>query len=83
MHAGPFRKKGAPILHSNAAWSGPGHNSVVSANGHDWMVYHAWQGAHQCGEPGDRKLLIDRVAWSKGWPSVNGGSPSRGRHTAP
>ena len=80
---GPFRKKGAPILHSNAAFSGPGHNSIVRTGGHDWIVYHAWNGAHQCGQAGNRELLIDRVGWSKGWPSVNNGTPSRGRHSAP
>lgn len=80
---GPFRKKGAPILHSNASWSGPGHNSVVRTGGHDWIVYHAWKGAHQCTDGGNRSLMIDRIGWSKGWPSINNGTPSRGRHSAP
>jgi beta-xylosidase len=80
---GPFKKKGAPILSSNAGWSGPGHNSVVSTGGHDWIVYHAWKGAHQCQDGGNRQLLIDRISWSKGWPSINNGTPSRARHTAP
>ena len=80
---GPFRKKGDPILHSNVGWSGPGHNSVVRTGGHDWIVYHAWKGAHQCSDAGNRELMIDRIAWSKGWPSINNGTPSRGRHSAP
>ncbi len=80
---GPFRKKGDPILHSNAGWSGPGHNSIVRTGGHDWIVYHAWKGAHQCKDGGDRELMIDRISWSNGWPSINNGTPSRGRHTAP
>ena len=80
---GPFRKKGDPILHSNGGFSGPGHNSIVRTGGHDWMVYHAWNGAHQCKDPGHRELLIDRVSWAKGWPSVNNGTPSRGLKTAP
>ncbi len=80
---GPFKKKGAPILHSNAGFSGPGHNSIVRTGGHDWIVYHAWNGPHQCSDGGNRELLIDRVEWSKGWPSINNGTPSRGRHSAP
>lgn len=80
---GPFRKKGGPILHSNAGWAGPGHNSVVRTGGHDWIVYHAYEGAHECGEPGGRSLLIDRISWKMGWPSINNGTPSRGRRTAP
>jgi hypothetical protein len=59
----PFRKKGAPILSSNAGW--------------------AWKGAHQCSDGGNRELLIDRIEWAHGWPSINNGTPSRGRHTAP
>lgn len=80
---GPFKKKGDPILHSNVGFSGPGHNSVVRTGGHHWIVYHAWKGAHQCTDGGNRELLIDRIAWSNGWPSINNGTPSRGRHTAP
>lgn len=80
---GPFHKRSAPILHSNAKWTGPGHNSIVTAGGHDWIVYHAYRGAHACGDPGGRELLIDRVTWRGGWPSINSGSPSRGVHTAP
>ncbi len=80
---GPFKKKGDPILHSNAGFAGPGHNSVVRTGGHDWIVYHAWKGAHQCTDGGNRELLIDRISWSKGWPSINNGTPSRGRHSAP
>jgi beta-xylosidase len=81
---GPFKKKGAPILHSNDSFAGPGHNSVVRTGGHDWIVYHAWTGAHHCSDEGrHRSMLLDRIAWSKGWPSVNNGTPSRGQKTAP
>lgn len=80
---GPFHKRSAPILHSNSRWIGPGHNSVVSAAGHDFIVYHAWSGAHSCGEGGDRELLVDRISWHGGWPFINNGTPSRGVHTAP
>ena len=82
---GPFTKRSAPILRSNAAWSGPGHNSIVRAGGRAWMVYHAWQGAHDCSDAGTpgRKLLLDPVTWSGGWPSVRSATPSTATHPAP
>jgi beta-xylosidase len=30
-----------------------------------------------------RDMLLDRISWSGGWPSVNNGTPSIGTHTAP
>jgi len=80
---GPFVKRSRPILASNAGWSGPGHNSVVRAGGRAWIVYHAWSGAHSCGDDGARKLLLDPITWSGGWPKVGNGTPSRGLVTAP
>ena len=80
---GPFTKRSAPILHSNATWTGPGHNSVVSTGGHDYIVYHAWHGAHQCGDAGNRELMLDRITWRGGWPFVNSGSPGRGPQPVP
>lgn len=80
---GPFHKRSGPILRSNATWVGPGHNSVVTAGGHDWIVYHAWHGAHACGDRGNRELLVDRIGWANGWPHVNDGTPSIGRRAAP
>ncbi|HEX7665646.1 MAG TPA: glycoside hydrolase family 43 protein [Polyangiaceae bacterium] len=75
---GTFHKKGAPILRTNAGWYGPGHNSVTTRDGHDYIVYHAWKGKHSCSDKGEhRELLVDRIAWKNGWPSVNNGTPSR------
>jgi beta-xylosidase len=80
---GPFYKKSAPILHSNDKWSGPGHNSVTTAGGHDYMVYHAWQGSHSCSDGGSRVLMLDRIHWTGGWPYMENASPSRGVKTSP
>lgn len=80
---GPFKKKSSRILRSNSSWSGPGHNSIVTVSGQDWIVYHAWKGTHECSQGGDRRMLIDRVGWKGGWPYVNNGTPSRGTHSAP
>jgi beta-xylosidase len=80
---GPFKKRGAPILRTNPEWNGPGHNAIASAGGHDYIVYHAWKGAHTCAESGDRELMLDRVRWVGGWPRVNNGTPSRGPQPVP
>ena len=80
---GPFHKRSAPILHSNAAWTGPGHNAVVQAGGHRFLVYAAWHGAHACGGPGSRDLLLDPIGWRGGWPFVNDGTPSHGPRPRP
>ena len=80
---GPFAKRSGPILKSNAKWSGPGHNSVVRTGGRAYVVYHAWRGAHDCGDDGSRQLMLDPITWKGGWPLVNAGTPSRGVHAAP
>jgi GH43 family beta-xylosidase len=78
---GPYTKAGAPIVTTNAAWVGPGHNSVVDTPaGETWLVYHAWAAGHVAG-PGDGRLvLVDRLDWVGGWPSLLA-APSR--HSAP
>jgi arabinan endo-1,5-alpha-L-arabinosidase len=77
--AGPYEKKGAPILANNERWVGPGHGSVVTVGGMDYFVYHAWTNAGngtQAGATG-RQVLVDRIAWQDGWPSIHDGTPSR------
>jgi beta-xylosidase len=88
---GPFAKRSEPILVSNSnstsnnrQWVGPGHNAVVSTGGHDYLVYHAWNGPQKCGaNTGNRELMLDRIAWHGGWPSVNDGTPSTGEVPVP
>ena len=80
---GPFVKKSKPILASNSAWAGPGHNAVVRTGGRAYIVYHAWDGAHDCDDGGARKLMLDPITWSGGWPVVGNGTPSRGSVAAP
>ena len=70
---GPWTKKGDPILKSGNRWKGPGHNSVLSTNGGDYMLYHAWD---RVPEAGDRIGLLDKITWSNGWPSVANGTPT-------
>ncbi|MEO8707101.1 MAG: glycoside hydrolase family 43 protein [Kofleriaceae bacterium] len=80
---GPFAKRSAPILRSNAKWAGPGHNSIVRTGGRAYIVYHAWSGAHSCGDEGARQLMLDPITWKGGWPLVGDGTPSRGSVGAP
>lgn len=80
---GPYvDKKGVSMLENhhevlidkNAAFVGPGHNSeiVTDDKGADWMFYHAVSVAN----PEGRVLMLDRVNWKKGWPVVEGNTPS-------
>lgn len=76
---GPWEKHGAPVLQNNERWVGPGHGSVVSANNTDYFVYHAWTNAGdgtQLNAAG-RQILVDRIDWVDGWPSIHDGTPSR------
>ncbi len=78
--AGPYEKHGPPILGNNERWVGPGHGSVVTANGKDYFVYHAWpnagDGTHLTSA--GRHVLVDRIVWGgDGWPSISDGTPSR------
>ncbi|MGI9093876.1 MAG: glycoside hydrolase family 43 protein [Mycobacteriales bacterium] len=69
---GPFDAGPAnPILHANSHFWAVGHNATVQdAAGHDWIVYHARLRAYPTD---DRDLMLDRIIWTKGWPTVNAG----------
>lgn len=62
------------LIHKNDSFVGTGHNSeIVSDNaGTDWLFYHAVSVAN----PGGRVLMLDKIDWIDGWPSVEGNSPS-------
>jgi arabinan endo-1,5-alpha-L-arabinosidase len=74
---------GAPdntILVANARWLGPGHNAVIVDDaGTEWMVYHAFDNQN----PGARFMLIDRITYVNGWPSIAGRTPSQGVQVGP
>lgn len=79
---GPFTKHGAPILVTRGAWAGPGHGSVVRGPSGEWVhVYHAWH-AGQVGQAPGRVVLVDRVQFSGGWPSMVA-APSMGSQPLP
>jgi len=64
---------GSLILESTERWKGPGHNSILSDNGKDYLVYHAYD-ADNRGQP---TLQIRPLRWTEnGWPAV--GEPLEG-----
>jgi len=74
---GPYVKHGNPILAQSAAFSNPGHCSIVPVGGGDTaMVYHVYF----AGDSSARHMAVDAVLWNStsGWPIVPGGVPSNG-----
>lgn len=76
---GPYEKHGAPILANNERWVGPGHGSIVPLGASDYFVYHAWTATPMGTNDTTmgRQVLLDRIVWQGGWPSIGDGTPSR------
>ncbi|MEV5633803.1 family 43 glycosylhydrolase [Micromonospora tulbaghiae] len=84
------RAGGTPVLTQNGnRWIGTGHNAVLTdLSGQDWIAYHAIDRADPyLDEPfgvNERPMLLDRLDWIDGWPTVNAGAgPSGTARTAP
>ncbi|WP_343447035.1 family 43 glycosylhydrolase [Micromonospora schwarzwaldensis] len=84
------RAGGTPVLTQNGnRWIGTGHNAVLTdLSGQDWIAYHAIDRADPyLDEPfgvNERPMLLDRLDWVDGWPTVNAGAgPSDGARPAP
>ena len=76
-----FVKSGESVLRSRGGrWKGPGHNSIATLNGEDYVLYHAWEGERF---RDIRPCLLDRVTWADAWPSINDGSPSESEQREP
>jgi len=75
------------ILRLSDRWDAPGHNAVVTDDaGRDWLAYHAIdpEGRFQPGIDAVRRpMLLDPIAWSDGWPSIEGSQPSQAEVTRP
>lgn len=58
------------LIHKSDAFVGTGHNSeIVTDNaGNDWFFYHAVSVKH----PEGRVLMLDKICWEDGWPTVKG-----------
>jgi arabinan endo-1,5-alpha-L-arabinosidase len=84
------RAGGTPVLTQNGnRWVGAGHNAVATdSGGQDWIVYHAVDRADPYLDGTDginqRPMLLDRLDWIGGWPSVRAGrGPSDGPQPGP
>jgi arabinan endo-1,5-alpha-L-arabinosidase len=95
---GPFEtlaqssgKSSSAILELNERWIAPGHNSVIrDAAGQDWIFYHAIDSKNRLLKndiTGDRDvrriMLMDRIRYRHGWPTIEKGSPSTTLKQAP
>lgn len=62
------------LIHKNDVFVGTGHNSeiVTDKAGSDWVFYHAVSAKN----PEGRVLMLDKIEWKNGWPSIAGNSPS-------
>lgn len=62
------------LISKNNSFVGVGHNSeiVTDQAGNDWMFYHGVSTKN----PEGRVLMLDKVDWKDGWPSVLGGTAS-------
>jgi arabinan endo-1,5-alpha-L-arabinosidase len=73
------RVGGTPVVSMNGnRWVGTGHNSVFQdLSGQWWTVYHAVDrnDPYFAGAVGftKRPVLLDRLDWVNGWPTVRGG----------
>ena len=73
------RVGGTNVIQPNGnIWVGTGHNSIATdLAGQDWFVYHAIDRRDPyLEEPfgiNERPMLIDRLDWINGWPTVRGG----------
>ncbi|HUF81947.1 MAG TPA: glycoside hydrolase family 43 protein [Burkholderiales bacterium] len=60
------------ILVADERWLAPGHNSIVSdAAGNDWIAYHAYHARRFPAGDRRRVMLIDRIVYRDGWPTVS------------
>ena len=62
------------VIRRSDRFAGPGHNSdiITDKAGDDWLLYHAVDSR----DPRGRKLLLDKIEWIDGWPTVRDGHPS-------
>lgn len=82
---GPYRDKSGQammdnhhelLIKGNSRFVGTGHNAeiVTDDNNDDWILYHAVDKS----KPEGRVLMLDKLQWDNGWPSVATNSPALG-----
>lgn len=64
------------LIKGNSRFVGTGHNAeiVTDDNNDDWILYHAVDKS----KPQGRVLMLDKLEWHNGWPSVLTNSPALG-----
>ncbi|HEX8550011.1 MAG TPA: arabinan endo-1,5-alpha-L-arabinosidase [Abditibacteriaceae bacterium] len=63
---------GSLLLSGSGRWIGPGHNSIYSEDGTDWLIYHAYDAE----DSGLSKLRIEELLWDGGaWPYASSMPP--------
>jgi arabinan endo-1,5-alpha-L-arabinosidase len=83
------RVGGTPVITQNGnRWIGTGHNAVVTdLSGQDYLVYHAIdRNQPYLDAPfgvNRRPMLLDRLDWIDGWPSVRAGAGASATPQAP
>ncbi|GAB2609952.1 hypothetical protein Aab01nite_24070 [Paractinoplanes abujensis] len=83
------RAGGTPVIAPNGnRWVGTGHNGLITdRRGQDWLVYHAIdRNDPYLDEPygiNERPMLIDRLDWIGGWPTVNRGAWAADKRDTP
>jgi len=55
------------VLAGDANWYGVGHNAAVTFDGTDYLVFHGYDAADPRGAS---KLIIEKISWKDGWPTV-------------
>lgn len=81
------RGRGTLLLQGDDRFAGPGHNSriITDDEGIDWVLYHGIdrrQGTVSTGAS-RRALMLDKIVWQDGWPTIEGGAPSSTRRKGP
>jgi beta-xylosidase len=74
---GPYKKHPKPVMQSSSIFAAPGHCSVVQMpkSGTHVMIYHAYRRPN-VGDGHPRFLMVDKVIWKNGWPTIKGRIPS-------
>jgi len=58
---------GTLIAKGNEYWAAVGHQAAYTFNGTDYLIFHGYDKSDE----GKAKLIIRKIKWSEGWPSID------------
>lgn len=58
---------GSLVAKGNKEWAAVGHQAAYTFDGTDYLVFHGYDNSDE----GDSKLIIKKITWNDGWPSVS------------